>query len=143
MQYPQGQSPFPSSMPAAAGAGGAAATPSSQPPLQFWGTLVPPTPSTAGRMDMLPPSSNSSLGGFGIAGEPPLLEELGINFSHILAKTTAVLHPFKRTMSSDILEDSDLAGPLIFVALFGMLLLVVECSFFLSSSSASSINHHS
>ncbi|KAM0351821.1 hypothetical protein ACHAPU_002334 [Fusarium lateritium] len=58
----------------------------------------------------------------GYDGEPPLLEELGVNFRHIQAKTLAVLNPFRR-IDSHIMDDSDLAGPLIFFLLFGFILL--------------------
>ncbi|KAM5346225.1 hypothetical protein ACJ41O_009230 [Fusarium nematophilum] len=58
----------------------------------------------------------------GYETEPPLLEELGVNFGHIQAKTLAVLNPFRR-MDSHIMDDSDLAGPLIFFLLFGFILL--------------------
>lgn len=57
------------------------------------------------------------------AGEPPLLEELGINFEHIIQKTFAVLNPFKKTDPS-ILQDADLAGPLVFGLTFGAFLLL-------------------
>eukprot|EP00475_Leptophrys_vorax_P045074 TRINITY_DN9258_c0_g1_i1.p1 TRINITY_DN9258_c0_g1~~TRINITY_DN9258_c0_g1_i1.p1 ORF type:complete len:265 (+),score=64.82 TRINITY_DN9258_c0_g1_i1:84-878(+) len=54
--------------------------------------------------------------------DKPLLEELGIDFSHIRAKTLQVLFPTK--IPRELLEDSDLAGPLVFCVLlgFGMLL---------------------
>ncbi len=55
--------------------------------------------------------------------EPPLLEELGINFEHIWAKTRAVLVLTKR-IDSLHLEDTDLAGPLVFALVFGFLLLL-------------------
>ncbi|KAF0638013.1 hypothetical protein FPSE5266_10880 [Fusarium pseudograminearum] len=58
----------------------------------------------------------------GYDGEPPLLEELGVNFGHIQAKTLAVLNPFRR-IDAHIMDDSDLAGPLIFFLLFGFILL--------------------
>ncbi|RTE75716.1 hypothetical protein BHE90_009847 [Fusarium euwallaceae] len=58
----------------------------------------------------------------GYDGEPPLLEELGVNFGHIQAKTLAVLNPFRR-IDSHLMDDSDLAGPLIFFLLFGFILL--------------------
>lgn len=67
------------------------------------------------------------LAAFGTSGypdEPPLLEELGINFQHIKSKTLAVLNPFNRIITSDIMADSDLAGPILFVLLFGTLLLL-------------------
>lgn len=55
--------------------------------------------------------------------EPPLLEELGINFSHITGKTFAVLAPYKES-SQEVLEDADLAGPLVFCLIFGCTLLL-------------------
>ncbi|RLN52857.1 hypothetical protein BBJ29_005317 [Phytophthora kernoviae] len=57
------------------------------------------------------------------ANEPPLLEELGINFEHIWAKTVSVLLPTKQ-INEHILDDADLAGPLVFCFLFGMCLLL-------------------
>jgi hypothetical protein len=35
--------------------------------------------------------------------EPPLLEELGVRFDHIWAKTQAVIHPFKACPPSRLL----------------------------------------
>ncbi|VDK80778.1 unnamed protein product [Litomosoides sigmodontis] len=55
--------------------------------------------------------------------EPPLLEELGINFSHIRQKTFAVLNPFG-SVAPDVIADQDLAGPLVFCLLFGAALLL-------------------
>eukprot|EP00455_Lapot_gusevi_P026473 TRINITY_DN2792_c0_g1_i1.p1 TRINITY_DN2792_c0_g1~~TRINITY_DN2792_c0_g1_i1.p1 ORF type:complete len:182 (-),score=57.11 TRINITY_DN2792_c0_g1_i1:187-702(-) len=55
-------------------------------------------------------------------GEPPLLEELGINFKHIKDKTLYVLAP-KRQLNQSVMEDTDLAGPLIFCMLLGTCLL--------------------
>jgi len=55
-------------------------------------------------------------------GEPPLLEELGINPDHILQKTLAVLNPLGTTQAV-IAGDSDLAGPLCFCLAFGSLLM--------------------
>ncbi|KAI1632919.1 hypothetical protein F4809DRAFT_58222 [Biscogniauxia mediterranea] len=59
----------------------------------------------------------------GYDGEPPLLEELGVNFSHIQMKTLAVLNPFAR-IDQHIMDDSDLAGPILFFFLFGTFLLL-------------------
>lgn len=68
-----------------------------------------------------------------IDNEPPLLEELGINLEHILLKTKAVVVPFKRFSGSGgsalmdptmIVEDADLAGPLVFALLLGGELLI-------------------
>ncbi|RLN72673.1 hypothetical protein BBJ28_00021891, partial [Nothophytophthora sp. Chile5] len=76
------------------------------------------------------------------ANEPPLLEgqcvclagyphvvvrltwflyvaELGIHFEHIWAKTQSVLLPTKQ-INEHILDDADLAGPLVFCFLFGV-----------------------
>lgn len=72
----------------------------------------------------LTPGILAAFGTSGYPGEAPLLEELGINFSHIKGKTLAVLNPFNRSIASDIMADSDLAGPILFVLLFGTLLLL-------------------
>ncbi|KAL9060197.1 MAG: hypothetical protein Q9162_000811 [Coniocarpon cinnabarinum] len=58
----------------------------------------------------------------GYDGEPPLLEELGVNFGHIKTKTIAVLNPVSR-IDQHIMDDSDLAGPILFCLLFGFFLL--------------------
>ncbi|KAI5819622.1 hypothetical protein BZA77DRAFT_259541 [Pyronema omphalodes] len=66
------------------------------------------------------------LAAFGTAGyddEPPLLEELGVNFTHIKGKTLAVLNPL-RTVDQHMMDDSDVAGPIIFCVLFGTFLLL-------------------
>ncbi|KAL8381618.1 hypothetical protein RB595_005753 [Gaeumannomyces hyphopodioides] len=54
--------------------------------------------------------------------EPPLLEELGVNFGHIRTKTLAVLNPFAR-IDQHLMDDSDQAGPILFFLLFGFFLL--------------------
>jgi len=69
-------------------------------------------------------------GGYGSVGDDddeendniPLLEELGINFDHIVRKTMSVLQPNKR-ITDDLAEDSDLAGPLCFALMLGSCLL--------------------
>ena len=60
--------------------------------------------------------------------EPPLLEELGVNFPHIYSKSHAVLFPIgkhAKSLESGFIEnDADLAGPLAFaLGLGGELLL--------------------
>ncbi|XP_076647572.1 yip1 domain-containing 1 isoform X2 [Halictus rubicundus] len=54
--------------------------------------------------------------------EPPLLEELGIDPKRILQRTLAVLNPFHKRGELDdanyLLQDSDLAGPVVFCILF-------------------------
>ena len=86
----------------------------------------------------------SAFGTGGFEGEPPLLEgaraaptlrcllshcvlELGINFSHIRSKSLAVLNPFER-IDARIMDDADLAGPLIFFLCFATFLLFVRVS---------------
>lgn len=56
--------------------------------------------------------------------EPPLLEELGINFDHIYMKTKCVLNPFAQPDTS-IIHDEDLAGPLVFCIAYGFSLLLM------------------
>lgn len=64
----------------------------------------------------------SAFGTGSFDGEPPLLEELGINFNHIKRKSFAVLNPFKK-IDQHLMDDADLAGPLVFCFCFGMFLL--------------------
>ena len=55
----------------------------------------------------------------------PHVLELGINFSHIRSKSLAVLNPFER-IDARIMDDADLAGPLIFFLCFATFLLFVR-----------------
>lgn len=55
----------------------------------------------------------------------PYVSELGINFSHIRSKSLAVLNPFER-IDARIIDDADLAGPLIFFLCFATFLLFVR-----------------
>ncbi|KAI0093074.1 Yip1-domain-containing protein [Irpex rosettiformis] len=64
----------------------------------------------------------TAFGTGGLEGEPPLLEELGINFPHIRAKSLTVLNPLQR-VDDHIMDDADLAGPLLFIVCFGTFLL--------------------
>lgn len=64
----------------------------------------------------------AAFGTEGYEGEPPLLEELGVNFGHIKVKTLTVLNPLAR-VDQHIMDDSDLAGPILFFLLFGTFLL--------------------
>ncbi|KAJ3228262.1 hypothetical protein HDU78_009823 [Chytriomyces hyalinus] len=50
--------------------------------------------------------------------EPPLLEELGINFGHMRDKAISVLNPFT-PINKHIFDESDLAGPVLFCLLYG------------------------
>lgn len=76
-----------------------------------------------------PMSHHHPGGGDDFEDEPPLLEELGINFDHIVQKTWSVLHLFKETEPT-VVGDSDMAGPLVFCLLFmGSLLLGGKVAF--------------
>ncbi|CAZ82483.1 unnamed protein product [Tuber melanosporum] len=66
------------------------------------------------------------LAAFGTSGyddEPPLLEELGVNFGHIKMKTLMVLNPMA-SVDQHMMDDSDVAGPILFYLLFGAFLLL-------------------
>ncbi|KAL6098503.1 protein YIPF5 [Pungitius pungitius] len=69
------------------------------------------------------PSPSQSLYSSSFDDEPPLLEELGINFDHIWQKTLTVLHPMKAADGS-IMNETDLAGPMVFCLAFGATLLL-------------------
>ncbi|KAJ2370065.1 hypothetical protein H4S02_007595 [Coemansia sp. RSA 2611] len=74
----------------------------------------------------MPIVERSWLAAFGTGGfpnEPPLMEELGINFQHIKSKTLAVLNPLK-PLDTKIYDDSDMAGPLLFILVLGTFLLL-------------------
>ncbi|KAF9566713.1 Yip1-domain-containing protein [Agrocybe pediades] len=64
----------------------------------------------------------TAFGTGGFEGEPPLLEELGINFQHIRDKSLTVLNPLRR-VDEHIMDDADLAGPIFFCFCFGICLL--------------------
>ncbi len=55
--------------------------------------------------------------------EPPLLEELGVNFSYIVLKLKAVIMPNVQ-ISSEIADDADMAGPFIFAITLGALMML-------------------
>lgn len=86
---------------------------------------------------MVPTPMSSSSFGEDMENEPPLLEELGINLRHIFMKTKAVVIPFRRLAGNTalmdpslIVEDADLAGPLVFALALGFeLLLGLEVEF--------------
>lgn len=81
----------------------------------FYPQTNTPAPSFGGGS----PSTNDRLDD----DERPLLEELGINFDHIRIKTLAVLNPL-RNADISVINDNDLAGPLVFCLLFGASLLL-------------------
>lgn len=51
--------------------------------------------------------------------------ELGINFNHISAKSLTVLNPL-RPVDARIMDDADLAGPMLFCFCFALFLLLVS-----------------
>jgi len=56
---------------------------------------------------------------------PPLLDELGVDFAQIWHNASAVLlNPIKPINDQHILEETDLVGPLLFLFLFGVCLLM-------------------
>ncbi|KAK8804105.1 hypothetical protein WA171_000198 [Blastocystis sp. BT1] len=55
--------------------------------------------------------------------EPPLLEELGIDFSHIFNKILVVINPQKR-IDSVLVNDADLTGPILFCFILSVFLLL-------------------
>ncbi len=61
--------------------------------------------------------------GEGEGDEPPILEELGINFGHIRSKTRIVLYPRRHRFDQSVVDDDDFAGPLLFCLVLGVLLL--------------------
>uniref|UniRef100_U3IPJ0 Yip1 domain family member 7 n=1 Tax=Anas platyrhynchos platyrhynchos TaxID=8840 RepID=U3IPJ0_ANAPP len=65
----------------------------------------------------------------GFDEEPPLLEELGINFEHIWQKTLTVLNPMKPADGS-IMNETDLTGPLVFCLALGATLLLFRDGLF-------------
>ncbi|XP_048459533.1 protein YIPF5-like [Rhincodon typus] len=83
----------------------------------YTGQIYQPTPTFT-------PSSPQSVYGNSFEDEAPLLEELGINFDHIWQKTLTVLHPLKAA-DGTIMNETDLAGPMVFCLAFGATLLLV------------------
>ncbi|KAM6970749.1 protein YIPF5 [Aplochiton taeniatus] len=82
----------------------------------YTGQIFQPTPTFT-------PSPTQSMYSSSFDDEPPLLEELGINFDHIWQKTLTVLHPMKAADGS-IMNETDLAGPMVFCLAFGATLLL-------------------
>ncbi|KAL2832384.1 surface antigen-domain-containing protein [Aspergillus cavernicola] len=85
-----------------------------------------PTAGVSGRMNEQGGLRTGWLAAFGTEGyddEPPLLEELGVNFEHIRTKTLTVLNPFAR-IDQHLMDDSDLYGALLHIVLYGTFLLL-------------------
>ncbi|XP_041928431.1 protein YIPF5 isoform X1 [Alosa sapidissima] len=77
----------------------------------------------------LPPGMDYTATGDGYEEEPPLLEELGINFEHIWQKTLTVLNPVMPADGS-IMNETDLTGPVLFCIALGATLLMAGKSHF-------------
>ncbi|KKK14446.1 Golgi membrane protein [Aspergillus ochraceoroseus] len=90
-----------------------------------YGGFGSPTGGVSGRMGEQGGLRTGWLAAFGTEGyegEPPLLEELGVNFEHIRTKTLTVLNPFAR-IDQHLMDDSDLYGALLYIVLYGTFLL--------------------
>ncbi|KAL4915163.1 surface antigen-domain-containing protein [Aspergillus aurantiobrunneus] len=91
-----------------------------------YGGFGVPTAGVSGRMGEQGGLRTGWLAAFGTEGydgEPPLLEELGINFEHIRTKTLTVLNPFAH-IDQHLMDDSDLYGALLYIVLYGTFLLL-------------------
>lgn len=77
----------------------------------------------------------SAFGTGGYPDEPSLMEELEINLPHIWSKSMTVLNPVHRYSAvnqrdAHMMDDTDLAGPLLFCFVFGILLFLAGKSHF-------------
>ena len=72
----------------------------------------PPEPSEGMRKRNLSASwkLSQTLLGEGEEDEPPILEELGINFSHIVSKTRAVLWPRRSKLDQEATDSAGRCG---------------------------------
>merc|ERR1712167_373237 len=91
-----------------------------------WGAQAQPTQYTSNGFNQPTPnggafyaSSQGTSFGYDPSGidEPPLLEELGVDFEDIWSKTKLVLTPSFRVVDERLVEGSDLAGPAVFALL--------------------------
>jgi len=91
--------------------------------------LYPPTAPVGGQGQQMPSVMQPMNDGSGTVSfdpdqEPPLLEELEIDFPRIWQKTLAVIMPFRKEIDPHLMDETDLAGPLVYCFLFGMFLLL-------------------
>ena len=94
-----------------------------QPGADYPGMAAAPAPPKAAGGGYIPRNISATLLGEGEGDEPPILEELGINFEHIVTKTKAVMLPRRSKLSAEVVNDSDFAGPILFCLVLGTLLL--------------------
>ena len=77
----------------------------------------------------------AAFGTGGVPGEPTWMDDLDMNFTPIMANSLAVLNPFHQyspdhNKDAHLMDDTDLAGPLLFCFVFGVLLLFSgKCQF--------------
>jgi hypothetical protein len=104
-----------------------------------WPAAMPPTLHQRGALGGAFPGGSgfavesNSMGGSGplpgdledYTNEPPLLQELGVDFGHIRTKVTAVLM-LTKPIDPTIMQDADMAGPLVFCLILGLCLLLVS-----------------
>merc|ERR1712166_1211390 len=82
-----------------------------------------PEPPKGADNSFIPRNISATLLGQGEVDERPILEELNINFGHIVQKTRAVMWPRRSKLDAAVINDSDFAGPILFALLLGTLLL--------------------
>ena len=87
------------------------------------GQMGPPEPPKGADNSFIPRNISATLLGQGETDEKPILEELDINFEHIVQKTRAVMWPRRSKLDAAVINDSDFAGPILFALLLGTLLL--------------------
>ena len=93
----------------------------------FQGSFPAPQPYVRGPIQPAPIAPRNTGSSLDYSDEPPLLEELGVNFGAIGTKTSAVLMLHK-PIDASVLRDADLAGPLVFCVVLGLCLLLVRAS---------------
>ena len=87
------------------------------------GNMGQPEPPKGADNSFIPRNISATLLGQGEVDERPILEELDINFGHIVQKTRAVMWPRRSKLDAAVINDSDFAGPILFALLLGTLLL--------------------
>eukprot|EP00980_Cylindrotheca_fusiformis_P022466 scaffold9342_cov163-Cylindrotheca_fusiformis.AAC.1 len=118
-QAPNPAAPMPSSSSSLQGSMDTTSTPA---------TMAPMAPNIFQPQDFIGTTTSNNMDDEDFENEPPLLEELGIHFDHILLKTKTVCWPFQRTSSGAydenemvdaVVQDADLIGPICYCLLLG------------------------
>jgi hypothetical protein len=79
-------------------------------------------PQASAALDGAPMDGSIGYNPIEFEGEPPLMEELGVNVEHIAGKMRSVVLPFQRfggNMDATVIQDADLAGPIALALLLG------------------------